>query len=207
MSGQPTFLDDVYALEEDADSRAFYDRWADSYDRELADNGYVTPDRCAKALIACGADTSAPVLDVGCGTGLSGEALCAHGFTLIDGCDLSEGMLARAKARKGVYRHLFAADLSDDPAIEPGRYTTLMASGVLAAGHIPATAIDALIALLPKGGLFGFSLNDHTLKDPAWMARVMENIDGGGVRLRFSEHGVHLPGIDLMSTVYVLEKS
>ena len=36
------------------------------------------------------------ILDFGCGTGLSGLALRAAGVQVIDGCDLSEGMLAHA---------------------------------------------------------------------------------------------------------------
>ena len=47
----------------------FYDEWADTYDDEVEGKGYASPARCAAALVEMGADVSAPLLDIGCGTG------------------------------------------------------------------------------------------------------------------------------------------
>ncbi len=71
------FLDKVYDAKGTDETRALYDDWAASYDAEIAENGYATPRRCAEALAGFATDPSLPVLDFGCGTGLSGLALRA----------------------------------------------------------------------------------------------------------------------------------
>ena len=80
---------DAYGHKSGTEAVEFYDDWADSYDEELGALGYVTPKRCAEALISVGADPSQPILDIGCGTGVSGAALKAAGFQKIDGVDPS----------------------------------------------------------------------------------------------------------------------
>ena len=45
------------------------------------------------------------ILELGCGTGLFGEAVSKKGYTNLDGLDGSEEMLKRAEA-KGMYNHL-----------------------------------------------------------------------------------------------------
>ena len=52
-----------------------------------------------------------------------------------------------------------------------------------------------------------FSYNDHALADPKHEAAVAEWTDCGAAALIFKEYGDHLPGIDLKSNVYILEKS
>ncbi|MGB8622288.1 MAG: methyltransferase domain-containing protein, partial [Paracoccaceae bacterium] len=101
------FLDEVYDLGTCDDVERLYDKWSGSYDTELAENGYATPRRVAQAMQQTGC--VGPVLDLGCGTGLSGEALRAAGYDVIDGTDLSADMLKEARA-KGIYRKLWQTD-------------------------------------------------------------------------------------------------
>ncbi len=206
MTKETGQLKDVYTIENTEHARDFYDGWADTYDAEIAANGYVTPRRCAEALAKFATDKSAPVLDVGCGTGLSGVALKAAGFANIDGCDLSPEMLQRAGKRKGVYRKLWEADIAHPFPFAPGTYTHIAAMGVIASSHAPPSTIDDVLAALPSDGMFVFSLNDVTLQDPEFEARIAENVDAGMARLIFKEHGEHLPTIDLKSVVYILQK-
>ena len=98
-----SFLSNAYTLGGPEAVTEFYQDWAASYDAEIEQNGYATPRRCAKALGALASDLDAPVLDLGCGTGLSGLALRAAGFTCIDGVDVSAAMLEQARSREGVY--------------------------------------------------------------------------------------------------------
>ena len=97
------FLNNAYGARDSAATRKLYDDWAASYEAEIAENGYATPTRCAEALRSKIRDASAPILDFGCGTGLSGLALKLVGFETIDGVDLSQEMLNQAR-EKGVYR-------------------------------------------------------------------------------------------------------
>jgi len=207
MSDKPGFLQNAYGLDTADETRVFYDKWAATYDAEIAENGYETPKRCATALSDMVKVQTDPVLDVGCGTGLSGLALKAAGFTTIDGCDLSREMLDRASARTGLYRDLWLSDVNHPFKFATGTYAHIAAMGVIATGHAPATTIDAILQALPKGGCLVFSLNDHTLKDPSFEARIVENTDTGNARLLFREYGRHLPGLDMKSNVYVLQKT
>ena len=199
------FLDSAYDLPDRRATAAFYADWAASYDAEITGNGYATPARCAAALADHAADLGAPMLDIGCGTGLSGAALAAAGFTTIDGTDLSAEMLARAEAR-GVYRRLFRGDMADPPPVGPGAYANAAAVGVISPGHAPPETMDAVLVILPAGGCLVLSLNDHALADPDFPGRVARLVSEGTARLVFREHGPHLPGIGLEATVYVLRK-
>ena len=199
------FLDHAYGTEGTEATRQLYDEWAESYDAEVSENGYATPERVSRALHAIAPDATAPLLDFGCGTGLSGLALRLAGFQTIDGADLSADMLALAR-EKGLYRDLWQVDPEAGDPFEAGRYPLITAIGVIGSGAAPVEVFDTLMRLLPQGGLFAFSFNDHTLEDPAFEGRVSAWVDPGAARLHFREHGPHLPARNIKSTVYVLEK-
>ena len=199
------YLDKVYGDMDSDAMRDFYGDWAGSYDDELARNSYETPGRCARALAGHMADTGAPVLDFGCGTGLSGQALHAAALSCIDGVDITPEMLEQARA-KGVYRDLRVIAPGEAPAA-PGDYAAIAAVGVIGAGAAPAETFDLLMHALGPGGLLVFSFNDHTLEDPAYEGHVSDWVDGGHARLLVREKGPHLTGIDLNSIVYVIEKN
>jgi predicted TPR repeat methyltransferase len=205
MNGQGKFFERAYDLADAEQTRRLYDEWAASYDEELRAAGYASPARTAAAMAAAVADRSAPLLDLGCGSGLSGEAFRAAGFTLIDGTDFSAEMLAVA-ASKGVYRELFQGDLNTPIPARPGSYANAAAVGVFSPTHAPAAMIDAVVALLPPGGCFGFSLNDHALAEPVYEERIGDLVDGGAVEVVSGEYGDHLPQIGLKAKIYVLRK-
>lgn len=199
-------IHNAYGLDGADATRNFYDKWAKTYEEEVTENGYATPARCAAALAQFASDPSAPVLDIGCGTGISGLALKDAGFATLDGSDFSAEMLALAAA-KGIYRRLHNTDLEDPFPFTPGSYANVSAIGVLNPGHAPAETLDLVLALLEPGGLFVFSLNDHALGDNSYEARISEHVDTGHAELLFKEYGEHLPELDLKSNVYVLRKS
>lgn len=205
MSGDDGFLHKTYGLDSADKVEQHYDAWAASYEKELTDNGYVTPQRCARALRSFVHDTDLPLLDLGCGTGLSGLALLEVGFTVIDGCDFSEEMLVLAKSKLGVYRNLERVDLSHPLDVEVGRYANACAAGVINPGHAPRAAIGYVLDILPANGRLVFSLNDHAVEE-GFHEEVELLVGDGRALLDFEEHGDHIPGIGLKSTVYVLRK-
>lgn len=206
MPDKQEFLDRAYEAATSDETLALYKDWAQSYDDEVEANGYSTPPRCAKALAQFAPDLTQPVLDFGCGTGISGLALRDAGFSFVDGCDLSVEMLEVAKAKEA-YRFVWQSTLDNPFPFEPGTYSHFSAMGVIASNHAPPETIDAILAVLPTDGLFVFSLNDHTLEDPQFEARIAENLDCGAARLLFKEHGDHLPKIGMGSNVYVMQKT
>ena len=199
------FLNEVYDARDADETRALYDDWSDSYDKEVGSNGYATPGRCAEALAQFLKDQTRPILDFGCGTGLSGLALKLAGFETIDGVDLSEEMLAKARAKR-LYRNLKVIEAEADLPFNGGDYAAIAAIGVIGAGAAPISVFDDLMSALDKGGYLVMSLNDHALQDRANEARISEWTDCCAARLLFRESGPHLPGIGLNSNVYVLEK-
>jgi len=205
MTGQGKFFDRAYDLEDAEQTRSLYDEWAASYDEELRAAGYASPARTAAAMAAAVADRAAPLLDLGCGTGLSGEALRDAGFTTIDGTDFSAEMLAVA-AGKGVYRDLFQGDLNTPIPASPGTYANAAAVGVFSPTHAPAAMIDDVVALLPSGGCFGFSLNDHALAEPGYEQRIADLVEAGAVEVVSDVYGDHLPQIGLKAKIYVLRR-
>ena len=99
--------------------RAFrYDAWALTYDQTLRGWGYEAPEKIAELLADHRSGSSiplrAPVLDCGCGTGLSSEALSAKGFESLYGVDVSDESLALCK-RKGLHEVLEMCELDTEP--------------------------------------------------------------------------------------------
>ncbi|MEM6324925.1 MAG: methyltransferase domain-containing protein [Pseudomonadota bacterium] len=199
------YLNKVYGLATPAETKVFYDTWSDSYDSEVLENGYATPMRVARALAAHLDGMDQPLLDYGCGTGLSGAALVQIGFTDVDGADLSPEMLAEA-VEKGVYCDTWQINLDAPLPFEPGAYAAITATGVIGAGAAPPETLEMLLNALAPKGLLVFSYNDHTLADEAYSTALRQAIDADLAEVLFEEHGPHLPKIDLDATVYVLER-
>lgn len=200
------FFKDTYGSKSPQDTQAHYQKWAATYEDSVAEQGYATPGRVAKALWSKRPETQTPILDYGCGTGLSGIALRSVGFEVIDGMDPTPNMLEEAKA-KNVYRALIGFDISDPEPIEHGAYSTISAIGVIGAGAAPPETLDLLMHALPKDGLLAFSYNDHALADYSYTSRLNDWLDMGAARLLFKEYGPHLPGMNMKSDVYILEKT
>ncbi len=205
MSDPKGFLNSAYELDSADDTRALYADWAQSYDQEMAANGYASPSRTAAALVDAGAALDAPLLDLGCGTGLSGQALRAVGFSVIDGSDFSPEMLEAAEA-KGAYRTLTLGDLGNPIPATPGQYTTITAIGVFSPGHAPPSLISDVTSLLPNGGLFAFSLNDHALAVPDYADAIEALVESAAVTVLSDGYGDHMPGIGLKARIFVLRK-
>ncbi len=202
----PGRLRRVYGVAEPDEVRDYYDEWASTYDSELEANGYRTPQRVAEALAELVADRAAPVLDYGCGTGLSGVALNAAGFATIDGADPSTGMIALA-GDKGVYRSLTLLDLdAPAPPFGAGSYAVVAAVGVIGPGAAPRVLFEQLLDVVAPGGAFAVTFNDYALEDPTYPAMIDAAVADGRATIELAERGRHLPGVEVQSTVYVFRR-
>jgi len=205
MTDKEIDLSGAYKITNPDEAQEFYQGWAEGYDAEVAENEYITPQRCAEALIRHAAAPWAPIMDLGCGTGVSGLALKAAGFECIDGYDFSPAMLDKA-AEKSLYRDLRIADLSKPLEIAEGVYQNAAAIGCVTPECMPPTVLDEILSKLPQGGALAFSVNDRSAADGTITGRIMTLTDCGAADLVFKEYGEHLPGIGLKATVYVLKK-
>lgn len=207
MNKKRDFFGEVFQEKTTEDTRTLYDDWANNYEKAHQDmGGYLAPQRCAAALAEFVTDRSEAVIDIGCGTGLAAVAIRELGFTQIDGTDLSEGMLRKAAEREGLYRNLFPGDLNQPLPVTPGSIQHAIAAGVLSPAHAPASTLTSVLELLPAGGCFSFSLNDHSLADPSYQAAIDSAINSNLARQLFWQHGTNVPGTKLNTTVVVLQR-
>ena len=73
-------LERAYALKTPDEAKALYGDWAVSYDQHLEQGlHYIAPVSIVKILVDTLKDSSALILDIGCGTGLVGTYLVGHG--------------------------------------------------------------------------------------------------------------------------------
>ncbi|MGB7976819.1 MAG: methyltransferase domain-containing protein [Roseiarcus sp.] len=146
------------ALPRAYDTRLF-DDYAPRFDKHLTQNlGYRAPALIAEALGAVASDRRfASVLDLGCGTGLMGEALRGRADHLA-GVDLSAAMIAKARLR-GLYDRLAvddaAAMLGREP---PGVFDLVVAADALVYVGDLAPLFAAVATALSAHGLFAFSV-------------------------------------------------
>jgi predicted TPR repeat methyltransferase len=153
------FLHDAYSLVTESDTLAFYDRWAEDYDAQL-ERGlhYIAPRELARALSAHHTDHDGALLDVGCGTGLTGWCLKEIGFSTIDGLDFSAAMLSQAR-QKGIYRNLIEADLNGVLPFDDGAYAAAISTGTFTLGHVGPEPMDELLRALAPGAFFACTVH------------------------------------------------
>src|SRR3989344_1730165 len=146
--------------------RSFFDDWAvstperEDYDTCVKKYGYVAPRRLLKKVKRFADPSLGPFVDLGCGTGVSGEPFTREGFTL-DGIDVSEGMLAIAR-RRNIYRRLMKRDVTtdrlDDLVLS---YNGLVSSGVIW-DYMPSLILDKALKLLSERAVCAFCGSSKT---------------------------------------------
>jgi predicted TPR repeat methyltransferase len=150
----------AYALRDQRDGQQLYAEWADTYDSTMvAGLGYVLPAAFADRVAGLVPWRDGRTLDVGCGTGLIGAGLSKHGFSRLEGLDLSEEMLAQAE-RRGIYQRLAVADLNLPLDLEDASFDAVVCSGTFTSGHVTATCLDELLRVLRVGGFLAASVHD-----------------------------------------------
>ena len=168
---------DVKSAEEAID---LYRDWAGSYDQQL-ERGlrYVAPAVIAQMLLVAEPDHTVRVLDVGCETGLVGVSLSKLGFVHLDGLYFSSQMLNEAR-RKGVYRELIQADLSESLDLTPSTYGAAISCGTFTHEPVDANALDRIAHLLKPGAIFACTIH-HAVWEEAGFARTLERLGSDGM--------------------------
>lgn len=134
--------------------RAFYDRWADTYDLTAGYlEGYAAKHICVDLLAGVHDAGAGGVIDIGCGTGVVGELLAERGFADFDGVDLSDEMAAKAR-EKGHYRSVTAGiDITGPlPSELENAYRSAVVCGVFTNGHVPPRALANVMTAVEPGG-------------------------------------------------------
>jgi len=180
---EPTPLERVYAATTPAELAEAYAAWAAQYDRETAELGYCLPFLIGAWLARHLPAGSGPVLDAGCGTGLSGPCLQSLGYGPLEGLDMSDDMLSIARSR-GAYGTLKRATLGEALPWPDNHFAAFISTGVFTAGHAPASGLHELVRIISPGGLAIFTVRDILLDTAGFRALFAELSAAGRWRAR-----------------------
>jgi ubiquinone/menaquinone biosynthesis C-methylase UbiE len=172
MAGHKGFLGAVYDAKGGKDVEALYDKWAASYDDEMAEAGYRHPQSAVALFARHVMAGSAPILDAGAGTGLIGRWLQTLGYPEVEALDISQGMLDKAR-EKNCYTAFHKLALGGPLPFEDGAYAGVIASGVFTTGHVGPEGLDELVRICAKGGAVVL-----TVKGALWDAGFSAHVDG-----------------------------
>jgi predicted TPR repeat methyltransferase len=179
--------------------RSVFDQYASKFDEALAALAYTAPEMLAVAVAEVCNERDRPLhfatmLDLGCGTGLSGAAF----RTVVDwmeGVDLSPGMVAQAR-RKNLYDKLEAGDLTEslDRYVRADARFNLVVAADVFVYCADLTLIAALVHdVLASEGLFAFTVETHAeggvilgpkLRYAHGEAHVRETLEAAGLDIR-----------------------
>jgi len=162
MSDTPTgpsdFVTEAYSLGDKESILKFYRKWAEEYDRNMSSQGYLSPSAIAALLDKHLRRHDIEVLDVGCGTGLTGVEIKQYGVEYLDGIDISGEMISVARSRD-IYRRLYVGDLNKPLALEDQSYDAAISSGTFTHGHVGAEPIAEIFRVLRPGGLLACTVH------------------------------------------------
>ena len=186
-------LGQVYSATAPAEVAALYDRWADTYDAEMAAAGYRHPAICLALLARHLPRGARPILDAGAGTGLVGEWLGIIGYPEVEALDISPGMLARAAA-KGIYSKLHNLALGETLPFPDEHFAGIVSAGVFTTGHVGAEGLDELVRVCRPSGAIVLTVK-NTLWENGFAARIEALVSAGlVVRAEETEPYVSMPG-------------
>ena len=203
-SGGNPYVQRSYGLGGADEARTLYDEWAASYDADLADEsqGYVAP-ALAADTVARVAGVDGAILDAGCGTGLVGAELAQRGATVIDGVDVSPGMLERARST-GAYRSLEPADLTRPLTAPDDAYDVVVCVGTLTHGHVGPEAIDEFVRVTRPGGSVVATVLDDVWESGGYRAEVDSLVSAGRADLVSADVTPYRAGVGVEARMLVL---
>ena len=208
------FLAGIREIQNNPDALiSYFDQNAHLYDQVVAETGYASimiP--CAETLKQFMGETykQKEILDVACGSGVSGKCLQKAGFQgNIDGVDPSQGMLERAK-NLSVYRQLQIGKITDDEKLRfnDGCYDAIFCIGAIAGGYISVNnAIPEFFRLLRKDGIAVYTISYSIDKGVALQEHV-PYISNGKIELMKTERRFYhlVEGEPVFGHIYVIKK-
>ena len=148
-----------------------YDQWAETYDADMQGIGYVHPAVIVGLVARYIKSHDATILDAGVGTGTIGHLLSILGYSHLIGIDMSDGMLARAKARN-IYVELKNQVLGESLDFVTGSIDCIVSTGTFTTGHAPASAFDELVRIIKPKGVLIFTVGTGAWKEAGFAQKI-----------------------------------
>ncbi|KAK3772358.1 hypothetical protein RRG08_031382 [Elysia crispata] len=162
-----TFLDPSTGTE---NTSKIYGKFSTQYDQIMSGFQYKAPHYMVESLTRVMGDRNRAgmkIMDLACGSGISGQALHEAGFTQVDGLDGSGEMLAVSRA-KGVYKDLFQAFVAigkGELNIPDNTYDALTICASMGVNMVPPEGIYEMHRLVKPGGYIVNVLRQETVEE------------------------------------------
>ena len=163
-----------------ARTEARFDAWADHYDGDVAAQfDWRGPEECMKAVRKY-VSAQARILDAGAGTGLVGELLAEQGYGDLVAADLSIEML-RIAERKGVYREVCKADLTQPLGFPDAAFDAVLSIGT--SGYVSGRVLAEFARVTAPGGCIIYTISDEHYAEGGYATEVAALVRTGIVQV------------------------
>ena len=172
-----------------------YNKFADTgeYDETFDKWGYVAPKKAAELMKKYMSANDSKIIDVACGSGLTGVALSKQGYHNIDGIDIAGELLKIAEKTKA-YQKLSRVDMQILPLpFEDGVYDAVNFIGALT--YFETTDIlKDLCRIVRNDGYIVFTQRDDIMKNQSY-GDLLDEIERQGLweKVYSSEPEQYLP--------------
>ena len=184
-----------------------YDDWAKNYEDAVLEWGYKAPRVAAQFLKQYGVTEDDKVLDVGCGTGMTGKAVrdIVGPKTQITGVDISQKSLDAAQ-KSGHYEATINSSLDRLPfPFEDDGFDALECIGVLTYVQEHKDVLTEFVRVVKPGGILVFSHRSDHYESFAIADLIQSSVDEGSIELvHQSDPMAYLPGNEEYKEIRVI---
>ncbi len=174
-------LENVYSAKSNDELEQAYDAWADRYDEDVFQRGYMLPAITA-GYVGRHVSANAKIVDAGAGTGIIGRVLNGMGHDDITGFDLSNGMLKIARDT-GVYTELDRQVIGEPLKYESNSFDACVSVGTFTEGHAPSSGFDEIARIVKPGGHFIVTIRPDIYENEGYQDKVAEMTKAGKMKL------------------------
>ena len=174
-------LENVYSAKSNDELEQAYDAWADRYDEDVFQRGYMLPAITA-GYVGRHVSANAKIVDAGAGTGIIGRVLNGMGHDDITGFDLSNGMLKIARDT-GVYTELDRQVIGEPLKYESKSFDACVSVGTFTEGHAPSSGFDEIARIVKPGGHFIVTIRPDIYENEGYQDKVAEMTKAGKMKL------------------------
>ncbi len=158
MSNLNKNLGDSYnnGFDNKQEQRKLYDHW-ETYTQDICEEaGWLGPVKTTEYVIKnYPKQWEIEIADLGCGPGPVGEILWQAGYSNVDGYDLTEQFIEKAKEH---YRYAVVIDITQE--VFPKKYDIIIASGLFTKGHLSSAPAKNISKCLNEDGILVITTPD-----------------------------------------------